>query len=240
MKSEESEERNLELLPTTSKTSISREKPSTTSMQNLGAIAEDTVHKETVSSSNKETNKPEANPHGNSLNWYLADCDRERACTLLSGRKDGTYLIRPNLKQANPKYALSFVYQQQIKHILIEEDNSGCFLTSSNQQQPKRLASLGNVAGEKDAKTELHRIRSSSNTYSTISNLILTRAIPKLNDNLDSDYFTLNQEDKLPNESTHSKFKTLTELVCYYSKNPIVIGNINLNLILLYPVNINR
>lgn len=240
MKSEESEERNLELLPTTSKTSIPREK-SSTSMQNLGAIAEDTVHKETVSSSNKDTNKPETNPHGNSLNWYLADCDRERACELLSGRKDGTYLIRPNLKQANPKYALSFVYQQQVKHIQIEEDSSGCFLTTSNQQQPKRLASLGNVAaGEKDAKTELHRIRSSSNTYSAISNLILARAIPKLNDNIESDYFTLNQEDKLPNESTHLKFKTLTELVCYYNKNPIVIGNININLILLYPVNINR
>lgn len=89
--------------------------------------------------------------------------------------------------------------------------------------------------GEKDEKTQNQvRNRSSSNSYSTISSLI--SSISTQSDKTkDSDYFDVNQEDK---SSNHLKFKTLTELVCYYSRNPIVIENTNLNSILLHPVNL--
>ena len=88
--------------------------------------------------------------------------------------------------------------------------------------------------GEKDEKTENPvRNRSSSNSYSTISSLI--SSISTQSDKTkDSDYFDLNQSES----SNHLKFKTLTELVCYYSRNPIVIENTNLNSILLHPVNL--
>lgn len=88
--------------------------------------------------------------------------------------------------------------------------------------------------GEKDEKTQNQvRNRSSSNSYSTISSLI--SSISTQSDKTkDSDYFDVNQDKS----SNHLKFKTLTELVCYYSRNPIVIENTNLNSILLHPVNL--
>lgn len=258
----ESEEKNIELLPyeKASKTSAKTSLKSSSSMQNLenlGAISEEIAHKETVSTTNQATNKNneyESNPHANSLNWYLAECDRDKACLILSNQNDGTYLIRPNLKQVGPKYVLSFVHQGEIKHILIEEDSSGCFVTSKSSLMGKQLylnSSLksfnlieylyeGNKmsrsslpGGEKDEKTvNSVRNRSSSNSYSTISSLI--SSISTQSDKTkDSDYFDLNQES-----SNHLKFKTLTELVCYYSRNPIVIENISLNSILLHPVNL--
>lgn len=264
----ESEEKNIELLPydKTSKAAAKTSLKSSSSMQNLenlGAITEEIAHKETVSTTNQEANKNnieksiyETNPHANSLNWYLAECDRDKASMLLSNQNDGTYLIRPNLKQVSPKYVLSFVHQGEIKHILIEEDISGCFITSKSSLMGKTLhlnCSLksfnlieylykGNKmsrsslpGGEKDEKTENQvRNRSSSNSYSTISSLI--SSISTQSDKTkDLDYFDVNQEDK---SSNHLKFKTLTELVCYYSRNPIVIENTNLNSILLHPVNL--
>lgn len=147
----ESEEKNIELLPyeKTSKTAAKTSLKSSSSMQNLenlGAITEEIAHKEAVSTTNQETYKNnteksiyETNPHANSLNWYLAECDRDKACLLLSNQNDGTYLIRPNLKQVSPKYVLSFVHQGEIKHILIEEDSSGCFITSKSSLMGKKL-----------------------------------------------------------------------------------------------------
>ena len=96
--------------------------------------------------SNSRTDRPEdKNPHANSLNWYLPECDRENAYQLLSKRANGAYLVRPNLKQLNPKYILSLVHENQVKHILIEEDATGCFIKAnfSQDRQQHRLSSLG-------------------------------------------------------------------------------------------------
>lgn len=96
--------------------------------------------------SNSRNDRPEdKDPHANSLNWYLPECDRENAYQLLSKRANGAYLVRPNLKQLNPKYILSLVHENQVKHILIEEDATGCFIKSnfSQDRQQHRLSSLG-------------------------------------------------------------------------------------------------
>lgn len=70
-------------------------------------------------------------PHQDSTNWFRHDMSREDAIQALTGRAEGTYLVRSNSKPLS-KYILSLVVQSpdNIKHILIEEDSSGCFLKS--------------------------------------------------------------------------------------------------------------
>ena len=63
--------------------------------------------------------------HANSVNWFKAEFTREQAIEALNGRPSGTYLVRPNAKPIS-KYILSLAWQDQVKHILIEEDLAGC------------------------------------------------------------------------------------------------------------------
>lgn len=100
-------------------------------------------------SSSSRSDSHDKDPHANSLNWYLPDCDRDQAYKLLSHQPNGAYLVRPNLKQLNPKYILSLVHENQVKHILIEEDPTGCFIKSNfsiPDRHQNRLPSLGKLS----------------------------------------------------------------------------------------------
>jgi hypothetical protein len=145
------------------------------------------------------------NVHSNSLNWFKADLNRDEASDLLKLRENGTYLVRSNLK-SNSKYILSVVCKQEIKHILIDEDNEGCFIKSS---KPNNLDS----ASLSSSRSSLNSVISSSSSN-----------ITKLTD------IDISVNNISP------KFKNLTELICYYSGNKLVDNNVNLDLILANPV----
>ncbi|RNA43297.1 phosphatidylinositol 3-kinase regulatory subunit alpha [Brachionus plicatilis] len=136
--------------------------------------------------------------HANSLNWFIADCTRERAIEFLKSKPNGTYLVRPNSKP-NSKYILSMVCNGEIRHILIEENNSGCFLKSS---YIKRRMALNSARDEQD---------------------YLNSSALSLNSSFDD---TKNSDSGSEEEI---KFKTLTELIVFYSKNLIKLGNLVLD-----------
>lgn len=55
--------------------------------------------------------------------WFLPDCDRVRACELLRGKPDGTFLIR---QSSNGQYALSIVHSSgSVDHCLIDKVELG-------------------------------------------------------------------------------------------------------------------
>ncbi|CAF0924191.1 unnamed protein product [Brachionus calyciflorus] len=152
----------------------------------------------------------EVDPHSNSLNWFIPDCSREKAIEILSSKSNGTYLVRTNTKP-NSKYILSLVSQGEIKHILIDENQSGCFLKSSYIK--RRL--LLNPSRENSDQDPLTSSTSSLNT--------------SLDDSKNDDI--KHYDDTLP------KFNTLTELIVFYSQNTIKLGNLILDCNLCYPVN---
>lgn len=172
--------------------------------------------------------------HSNSLNWYLAECDRQKAEDLLAYKPNGSYLVRANLKH-NSKYILSLVHEGQTKHILIEENASGCFIKSSFNQ--KRLQALNKFNQDNDHMT---RSSSTSSNYSTIANLIApsmsSSSILNMSTGSDSGDYMMNVSESSPSKAAENlKFKTLTELVCYYARNYITIDDSKLNT-LAYPV----
>lgn len=144
--------------------------------------------------------------HENSINWFIADCTREQAMEFLQSKPNGTYLVRPNTKP-NSKYILSMICSGIIKHILIEENSSGCFLKSSYFK--RRMVFNSTPRDE-------HDYLNSSET------------------NLDNSFDEITKGDSLRSEE-EIKFKTLTELIVFYSKNPIKLGNLILDNKLMFP-----
>ena len=75
-------------------------------LQNLGVgvqrINQYLVHEETAASLLPET---DGWPHHDEKTWYLPECTRTEADRMLSGRLDGTFLIRQS--STSNKYALS-------------------------------------------------------------------------------------------------------------------------------------
>lgn len=185
--------------------------------------------------------------HLNSLNWYLPDCDREKAIELLKQRENGTYLVRPNLKQ-NSKYILSLVYENQVKHILIDENSSGCFIKPSSQ---RRLQSLNQHRLDDDRASiasSTTRARSPSisaypldlnSSYSTLNSTMSVGSISEYNDAADVVSSSSSSTSSSTKSKEPTKFRTLTELVSYYAKNHIVVDNLELNTNLQNPALLN-
>ena len=61
--------------------------------------------------------------------------------TATGSRENGTYLVRPSSNPA-AKYVISLVINNQIKHVLIEENQSGCFLKSSRGTDSSKSISI--------------------------------------------------------------------------------------------------
>jgi hypothetical protein len=157
--------------------------------------------------------------HENSLNWFRADFSRDDAIAALSGRADGTYLLRPNSKPIS-NYVLSIVYQGQVKHILIEEDNTGCYIkTLGGAGQQKQV-------DESQSKSQFLSVDSKDRTLSRSSSSLSS---------LSSTGSTLQIGELDSAANNPLKFKTLTELVAHYSTNRIKDSNIDLDIILVCP-----
>jgi hypothetical protein len=146
--------------------------------------------------------------HSNSLNWFMADCNREHAIELLKYRENGTYLIRPS-SNTYAKYVLSLVHANEVKHILINETANGYSIKPSVSSAKKQSLN------EEEHKT--------ANTH-----YVLNSSLDKI--------FRDTSRPETDSSNEHVCFKTLTELVCYYSKNQIKASNIELDISLLYPV----
>ncbi len=146
--------------------------------------------------------------HYDSVNWYRADFTRELAEETLKNKPVGTYLVRTS-NYASSKYVLSVVSQlNQTVHILIDEVQNKLFLKSQNNQR-KLLK-----GEEKSASSDNCSVLTSSSTSMSSS----------------SDY-TLN----LKREMNVNKFDTLIDLVVFYSRNMLNIGNKTWNIILQTP-----
>ena len=89
----------------------------------------------------KFTEKP-IDLHENSVNWFSVTIDRAKADELLSNGENGTYLVRPGSKA---KYVLSVIYNNDIKHCLIDEDADGCFIKTSDGTKTRKFSSLTNL-----------------------------------------------------------------------------------------------
>jgi hypothetical protein len=124
---------------------------------------------------------------------------------------------------------ISLVYQDQIKHILVDENHNGCFLKSA---QPRKLPgpppelqfneSLAESASSLSLNSTDNKMNSSATSASSLSI-----------------YSTANEVqaggEERRNSTDNLKFKTLTELVVYYSQHPIKTANFSLDVKLLYP-----
>ena len=172
----------------------------------------------------------ESQMHSNSLNWYRADCDREKAIELLEAKENGTYLVRLSSKPGF-KYVLSVMAQNVIKHLPIEENQTGCFLKSSQKRLKNRInASPSNSSNNSRAASpaflnsteSLIKSSASANSISSINSVSATKS-----------------DDSIANKSSQEatlKFKTLTDLIVFYSENPLVADNIYLDTKLTNPV----
>ena len=68
----------------------------------------------------QEAKLKEPNDHLNMDNWFLDSGNREEAIRVLSGKPDGTFLIRPSSQSG--QYALSIVTRKVIQHCAILHD----------------------------------------------------------------------------------------------------------------------
>lgn len=64
------------------------------------------------------------NSSDNISTWFVNNCSRSDAESLLYGKPDGTFLIRPKI---NGFHALSIVYNSTIRHCLIYQDPDNRF-----------------------------------------------------------------------------------------------------------------
>ena len=185
---------------------------SSSSMSNLDEFGYDNLSLNKSLDSSKKEN--EDSIHGNSLNWFIGDCAREKSIDILSSKPDGAYLVRPS-SNPNSKYVLSLVYQGAVRHLLIDENQSGCFLKASLDQRKHKLAK----DKEKSDSSE-NLMKGSASMSSIYSSDILNCSF---------------NEDGLKGELKELKFKTLTELIVYFSKNNVQTKNLCLNVMLLHP-----
>ena len=186
------------------------------SSMNLSA----SVSTESLSKSPKHSPKSFASSHLNSLNWFKADCDRQQAVDILKSRSNGTYLVRSSSNQ-NSKYVVSLVHNDQIKHLLIEEDKNGCYLKSST---PPRLMTMPMI-------TPPTRSRSPS-ASSMLSTQDLLNSSSSESASINTTTTHVSNYDSV---EPAFRFKTLTELVTYYSSHSLKSVNPSIDINLLYP-----
>lgn len=188
-------------------------------------------------STNKVEESVEYSEHQNSLNWYVPDFTREQAIETLKSKPNGTYLVRPNSKP-NSKYILSLVASEEIKHILIDENQSGCFIKSNFNQ--RRLPANLNMEHDIDLSSRSPSVSSFCSTEKALSQSMSSSSLKSLGSS--GSIAHTNDES---NNSTCSKsqeiikFKSLTDLIIYYSKNQIKTNNIVLDTVLMYPAYFN-
>lgn len=121
--------------------------------------------------------------------------------------------------------------------------------TSGYQQQPQQ---------QQQHQQQTKVKRSASSSYSAIGSLIaasssmstlFNRVGAAKTQEAGGDYLqglaeeisdkTITNDDTLPSEESSPKFKTLTELVCYYSLHPITVDTLELDICLQEPVMIS-
>ncbi|KAF6216721.1 hypothetical protein GE061_001068 [Apolygus lucorum] len=61
-------------------------------------------------------------PHHDDATWFLKECSRDKAESLLTGTKDGTFLVRPS---RTGNYALSIACNGNVNHCIIYETERG-------------------------------------------------------------------------------------------------------------------
>lgn len=167
--------------------------------------------------------------HLDSLNWFRAGYNREQAETELKDKPIGTYLVRSSA-YANSKYVLSVMSQfNQIIHVVIDESHDKYFLKSQNQ--PRRINENNNnsnlVRADDDGSK---RSRSPPKATDTMSDKFSNSSASLASSSDDATAIT--RDLKL---ESIDKFDTLTDLVVFYSKNRLQIGNKTWNIVLSQP-----
>ena len=161
----------------------------------------------------------EVSTHFDSVNWYRADYTREQAEDELKEKSVGTYLVRTSA-YANSKYVLSVMSQfNQIIHVVIDESHEKYFLKSQNQHRRivNKDSNLLNESKRSRSPSVSDKLSSSTSTMSSS----------------ESDMRTLKRE-------SIDKFETLTDLVVFYSKNMLQIGNKTWNVVLTKPAFLDK
>lgn len=155
------------------------------------------------------------------MNWFRADYKREEAENELKDKPIGTYLVRSSA-YANSKYVLSVMSQfNQIIHVIIDESHDKYFLKSHNQ--PRRMAT-----NDSNIMNEAKRSRSPSQA-DTMSDKFSNSSSSIASSSTDDTAMRNLKRDSI------EKFDTLTDLVVYYSKNMLQIGNKTWNIVLSNP-----
>jgi hypothetical protein len=175
--------------------------------------------------------------HSNSLNWYSAECDRNKAIEILESKKDGTYLVRLSM-QPSFKYVLSVVVQNSIKHLPIEENQSGCFLKSSQKRLAHRIGATSSNNNSRSTSPSNSSTNSTDNLLKTSESMSSIYSINSMS-GAKSDDSILNKSNASSQESI-LKFKTLAELIVYYSENNLKADNIYLETKLVNPAFFER
>jgi hypothetical protein len=123
-----------------------------------------------IHTDNTQTNS--SDPLSNSLNWYLASCDREQAVNLLNNRDNGTFIVRPSSNPLNPssKYTLSFVYQNEVKHFQIQETQTGYFIKSTLKPN---LSSAGVLSTSASNVTVQSNLNENENSFKNLTELVI-------------------------------------------------------------------
>ena len=167
--------------------------------------------------------------HANSLNWYSADCEREKAVEILGSRENGTYLVRLSTNPAF-KYVLSVVIQNSVKHLLIEENQTGCFLKSTQKRLQRRLDYASNNNSRSGSPMHSVDFSSTENIIKSSASCTSVSSINSMNTTQSDDSIVSKCAD-----NTVVKFKTLKELVVFYSENALKLDNISLDAKLVHP-----
>ena len=155
-----------------------------------------------------------------SLNWYRSECDRDEATRLLAEREQGTFLLRP-CKHPNAKYVLSVAHAGQVKHVLVDETSDGCFIKSVNTARRRGLPS-----------------QTTNNSSSSLVSIAAAAAAATTTTADTTD--TVATNDATADEMAPRPFKTLSELVAYYSTHEIRATNLHLDTTLKHPAFCHR
>ena len=118
--------------------------------------------------------------HENSENWYNANMLRGEAESVLQNRPNGTFLVRCKFRQhvdaadnssassiysGKRGYALSLVHNNSIVHLIIEDDDDGCYIKTENLVNIKKFSSLKNLV--------VNYSKNSLKSYSNIDTCLL-------------------------------------------------------------------
>lgn len=166
--------------------------------------------------------------HSNSLNWYSAECDRNKAIVILESQVNGTYLVRLS-SQPSFKYVLSVKVQDSIKHLPIEENQTGCFIKSLQKRRAQRI---GVVSSSNNNSRSTSPTTSSTNSNENL--LKSSESMFSISSLMSNDETNLNTSNESSQESI-LKFKTLTELIVFYSENNLKADSIYLETKLVNP-----